>query len=195
MSENVYAESLDLRVKRSRKNLIDALLALMQEQPFQKITVQDITEQAMVNRSTFYAHFKDKYDLFSTAIGYRLRHDLAKGLGDSSGFNYANLHRLILVSGDLMSRISNDCKPTSVDELIPLIMTEMQNSIFDVVRAWTDDLGGSEAEARTLAMFAAGTIFGSVVLWGQSSYSKQTVNQLAEQLMPLLMNGVSQYSA
>ncbi|MEL6269902.1 MAG: TetR family transcriptional regulator, partial [Chloroflexota bacterium] len=69
MSENA-SETVDLRIKRSRKFLIEALLTLMKDKPFQKISVRDITEEAMVNRSTFYAHFTDKYDLFSTAIRY-----------------------------------------------------------------------------------------------------------------------------
>ena len=194
MSENVATESVDLRIKRSRKYLIEALLTLMKDKPLQKISVRDITQEAMVNRSTFYAHFTDKYDLFSTAIGYRMQHDLAAGLGDATGFTHANLYRLILISGNLMAKISSECKPTSADELIPLIMTEMQNCIFDVVHAWTGDLNIAQAEARTLTIFTAGTIFGAVALWGQHGYPDESIEQLADQVMPLLTVGVSQYT-
>ena len=194
MSENGSSESVDLRVRRSRKHLIQALLTLMKDKPFQKISVRNITEEAMVNRSTFYAHFTDKYDLFSTAIGYRMQNDLATGLGDATGFTHANLHRLILISGGLMTKISSECKPTSVDELIPLIMTEMQNCIFDVVLAWTGDLNIAQAEARTLTIFTAGTIFGAVALWGQHGHPDESIEQLAEQIMPLLTAGVSRYT-
>ncbi|MEO0562098.1 MAG: TetR/AcrR family transcriptional regulator [Chloroflexota bacterium] len=53
----------DLRVRRTRKLLRDALVELLNENDLETITVGDITERAMVNRSTFYRHFHDKADL------------------------------------------------------------------------------------------------------------------------------------
>lgn len=53
----------DLRVKKTLKLLSDSLQELMCEKPFEKITVVDICERAMVHRATFYAHFDDKYHL------------------------------------------------------------------------------------------------------------------------------------
>jgi AcrR family transcriptional regulator len=53
----------DLRVRRTRLTLQEALMALTVEKGFAAITVRDITERAMVNRSTFYRHYLDKYDL------------------------------------------------------------------------------------------------------------------------------------
>ncbi len=55
--------SNDLRVRRTRTLLTQALLSLMKKKPFEKITITDICEKAMVHRTTFYAHFEDKYDL------------------------------------------------------------------------------------------------------------------------------------
>ena len=53
----------DARVRRTRDLLGDALIALMQEKPFDTITVQDVLDRAHVSRSTFYAHYSDKDDL------------------------------------------------------------------------------------------------------------------------------------
>lgn len=53
----------DLRVRRTRKFLRDAFMELLEEKGFEKVTVQDIASRAMVNRSTFYRHYQDKYDL------------------------------------------------------------------------------------------------------------------------------------
>src|ERR1043165_9847860 len=53
----------DARVRRTRDALGDALVALMQEKPFEAITVQDVLDRAKVGRSTFYAHYSDKDDL------------------------------------------------------------------------------------------------------------------------------------
>src|SRR5215813_12739484 len=53
----------DARVKRTRDALGDALVALMQEKPFDTISVQDVLDRAKVGRSTFYSHYSDKDDL------------------------------------------------------------------------------------------------------------------------------------
>ena len=53
----------DLRVRRTRKLLQQALIEGTVEKGFAALTVRDITRRAMVNRSTFYRHYLDKYDL------------------------------------------------------------------------------------------------------------------------------------
>ena len=53
----------DARVRRTRDALGDALVALMQEKPFDTITVQDVLDRAQISRSTFYSHYSDKDDL------------------------------------------------------------------------------------------------------------------------------------
>lgn len=55
----------DLRVRRTRKLLQKALIEVTIEKGFADVTVRDITERAMVNRTTFYRHYLDKYDLLS----------------------------------------------------------------------------------------------------------------------------------
>lgn len=62
------SEREDRRVRRTRRLLRDALLALMRERHYDDITVQDILDRADVGRSTFYAHFYDKEDLLLTGL-------------------------------------------------------------------------------------------------------------------------------
>jgi AcrR family transcriptional regulator len=61
--ENLKRKKIDARVRRTRDALGDALVTLMQEKPFDSITVQDVLDRANVGRSTFYSHFTDKDDL------------------------------------------------------------------------------------------------------------------------------------
>jgi AcrR family transcriptional regulator len=64
----VTKNSADLRVRRTRALLQKALIELTTEKGFSDVTVRDITERAMVNRSTFYHHYLDKYDLLNQYI-------------------------------------------------------------------------------------------------------------------------------
>ncbi len=56
----------DLRVRKTRKNIENSFISLLKEKDFHKITVQDILDRALINRSTFYKHYMDKYQLAET---------------------------------------------------------------------------------------------------------------------------------
>lgn len=53
----------DRRVKYTKLFLKNSLVELMQEQPISKISVKALCDAADVNRSTFYVHYTDQYDL------------------------------------------------------------------------------------------------------------------------------------
>jgi AcrR family transcriptional regulator len=64
VSGNTAGRKTDRRVQRTRDALGDALIALMQEKPFDSITVEEVLKRANVSRSTFYEHYVHKEDLF-----------------------------------------------------------------------------------------------------------------------------------
>ena len=70
MSRNSRAlePKIDQRIQRTRERLGDALVELLLEKPFDTITVQDVLDRAGVGRSTFYAHYRDKDDLFQSDV-------------------------------------------------------------------------------------------------------------------------------
>ena len=55
--------SQDRRVRKTQTAIKDALITLLEKKRFEEITIQEISNLADVNRSTFYTHFIDKYDL------------------------------------------------------------------------------------------------------------------------------------
>lgn len=61
--EEKKEDNLDLRQRKTRRQLTQALVELMEERPFQELSVTDICRRAMVHRTTFYAHFNDKQEL------------------------------------------------------------------------------------------------------------------------------------
>lgn len=57
-------EKSDRRISRTRRSLRAALIGLILEKRYNSITVQNVIDRANVGRSTFYAHYRDKDDLF-----------------------------------------------------------------------------------------------------------------------------------
>ena len=54
---------LDRKTRYTRMVLQDSLIEWMKEKPISKITIKELCEKADINRSTFYAHYTDLYDL------------------------------------------------------------------------------------------------------------------------------------
>lgn len=55
----------DQRTRLTHSLLRKAFTELLQQKPIQRITVKELCQKAGVNRSTFYAHYTDIYDLLS----------------------------------------------------------------------------------------------------------------------------------
>jgi len=51
----------DRRIRRTKSAIKEAFIDLLNEKEIEKITIQDITKRADINRGTFYLHFEDKY--------------------------------------------------------------------------------------------------------------------------------------
>lgn len=55
----------DRRVRKTKQAIKNAFIQLLNKKDLEKITIQDITELADINRGTFYLHYEDKYILLS----------------------------------------------------------------------------------------------------------------------------------
>jgi AcrR family transcriptional regulator len=77
------AKKTDLRVIRTKKVIKEALLKLIQEKGFSTLTIQDIADEAIINRATFYLHYQDKYDLLE-----QVSHTFLQELMDVINFSF-----------------------------------------------------------------------------------------------------------
>ncbi len=54
---------MDHRAERMKSLIIQTFFDCLEKQDFSQVTVGQLAEQAMINRSTFYRYFSDKYEL------------------------------------------------------------------------------------------------------------------------------------
>src|SRR5258708_14843899 len=67
------AETTDPRILRSRRMLMEALARLLIKKEFEDVSVQEISDEATLNRATFYLHYADKNALLHAMTESRFR--------------------------------------------------------------------------------------------------------------------------
>src|ERR1700681_229035 len=63
----------DPRILRSRRMLMDALAKLLIKKAFEDISIQEVADEATLNRATFYLHYPDKNALLQAMTESRFR--------------------------------------------------------------------------------------------------------------------------
>jgi AcrR family transcriptional regulator len=66
-------ETTDPRILRSRRMLMDSMAKLLIKKAFEDISIQEIADDATLNRATFYLHYPDKHALLQAMTGSRFR--------------------------------------------------------------------------------------------------------------------------
>jgi AcrR family transcriptional regulator len=66
-------ETTDPRILRSRRMLMESLARLLMKKEFEDISVQEIADDATLNRATFYLHYPDKNALLQAMTELRFR--------------------------------------------------------------------------------------------------------------------------
>ena len=122
-------EKGDLKSIKTKKALYTALLTLLQKGSFEKITVRNICEEALISRVAFYAHFADKYDFLRSW----LVHLIIKGaLQDCT---YAQMAELInAVMNKYKKPIRNlirEARQETLEVLFEIILTTLDFSAAD----------------------------------------------------------------
>ena len=59
---------MDLRIKKTYRALTEAFTRLLSERRYEEISVAALCDEAMIRRTTFYKHFRDKDDFFAFFI-------------------------------------------------------------------------------------------------------------------------------
>ncbi|MBR7553078.1 TetR/AcrR family transcriptional regulator [Allobacillus sp. GCM10007491] len=102
-------KKLDRRKKYTRMVLKDSLMELLKEKPISNVTVKEICERADINRSTFYTHYSDQYDLVEQ-IESELIHDMEKYLNSVNFDTDEEAKEMTERLLDYLASRADDCK-------------------------------------------------------------------------------------
>ena len=77
---------MDQRANRMKTLIINTFFDCLEELDFTQITIGKISDQAMINRSTFYRYFSDKYILRDTIVN-----DIVKDFADHMEVDFLHM--------------------------------------------------------------------------------------------------------
>ena len=170
MSENSSPIRLDARVRRSRDRLGDALVELVQEKPFDAITVQDVLERAGVGRSTFYAHFRDKQDLFLSDADEFFEHmSLALVRGEERSTRLLPARELFAHVADMRALFDALAESGKLEELLALARAHFARGIAERLARLEGSRALSPRTRSLLGESLAGAFLALLTAWLRTS--------------------------
>ena len=54
---------MDIRIEKTKQSIINAFIELRSRKELERITIKELCQKAQINKSTFYSHYRDIYDL------------------------------------------------------------------------------------------------------------------------------------
>ena len=179
-------ESVDPRVLRSRRMLMDALLKLLNRKEFDSISIQEIADEAGLNRATFYLHYPDKNALLQAMTAARFRDLVAR-----RGLCFTDC------DGGLRAIALGVCDYLAETTGCPSQLTKMplEGSIIPVVEAMFLEGGASHppkpgVDPGLLATTAAWAVFGAARRWFQTPGripAEEMAAKIAATVKPILV--------
>ncbi len=123
----------DLRIRRTKMLLYNALIELMQTKTYNKISINDICDKAMVHRATFYNHFYDKDDLFDYILT-SISEELYEKAKSNVEFNSSKEMYLSLISCAIDFLVNNKNKIQCIiknfnEKLYSIVVDTLKRSV------------------------------------------------------------------
>ena len=183
-------EKTDLRIIKTKKILFETLLKLMKQKNFDKIKISDICEEALINRSTFYADYQDKYELLDDLVEdlkVSLLKDLENYENNISSKEYIMRLLSILIDHidekkDIYSAILlNNRNGFLIDFLIDV--TERESAIR---LKNNEDIVKSQLPLEIIIRFYAGGLINICLSWltQKEKYTKEELLEYINKLIP-----------
>ncbi|MCV2498034.1 TetR/AcrR family transcriptional regulator [Melissococcus plutonius] len=175
--------------------IIDAFFKLVNEKGYHAVTVQDIANEAMINRTTFYAHFKDKQNLFEYVFDFAV--NVCISVLDSDNFVQDNCIRIKYIES-LLTRGYIDIyenkqffltvMESNTNELLrkrlAKILSEKYSNIFAKLKITENDI---EVPIDFIIEYIT-SIFIGTLHWWITSNTDMTANHLAQLVIKLVSN-------
>lgn len=179
---------MDLRIKKTYRALFDAFTELLEEHRFEDLTVAMLCDRAMIRRTTFYKHFRDKNDYFAFYIDELTSGLPQKRVGEGGTVSaddvrvlrhevFTDAMDLILAHEQLMDNI---LASSMSGMLTSMICDRIARSIRERVMSALDEDALAPVSLDTTAEFVAGGIIRLFTMWWESGHDLERRSEMAD---------------
>lgn len=179
---------MDLRIKKTYRALFDAFTELLEEHRFEDLTVAMLCERAMIRRTTFYKHFRDKNDYFAFYVDELMSGLPQKRTGKGGAVSaddvrvlrhevFADAMDMILAHEQLMDNI---LESSMSGMLTSMICDRIAHSIRERVMSTLDEGALAPVSLETTSEFIAGGIIRLFTNWWESGHDLESRPEIAD---------------
>lgn len=194
-------KQLDRRISRTQFAIHEALFSLLEQRSIDKITVQDITQLANINRSTFYLHYSDIYNLIEKVendilekmneIGRQTRNQIDKKM-DASILSQGMTHVYTHIQNNARQfklLLGSNGSPSLQTKIIKQMKLNIHMLVSEMIPNQQE-----HSQNEYLLAFLASANLGLITHW-ISSDMRKTPSELAQMMSTLIIGGVAAYYA
>lgn len=191
MKEEKKGETVDRRIRKTRRLLRECLTSLLKEKKIQEISVREIADLADINRGTFYLHYKDVFDLMDQIenellgeLENMLNHHQAQVLLSRPSLIFAELYPLVQENADIVSILIGENGDLNFVNRLKNIVREK------CLKDWMElkSLRNSDAFDAYHSFVVSGCI-GMVQYW-LGSGMRESPEQIAGMTEEIILNGI-----
>lgn len=190
------AKKTDLRVVKTQKLIKEAFISLIGKKGFKAITIQDIAEEALINRATFYLHYQDKYDLLEQISNNYLT-ELMDAIDITSHLKRGeiNVSRLKTTLSKVLENIEQNrdfyqvmLGPNGIPNFTDRVESLLSDKFKTAFTSIYGDLNQLEVPADFFLSFISSAYIG-VIKWWLHSGSEYSIDFILEHLINFIAKG------
>ena len=173
----------DPRNQRTRQNIMNGFMKLIKQKEFSDITITDITQEADINRSTFYYHFMDKYDLIDEIQREVLTKEIFKEVALQEVINEQTIILSLQAIMGSQINLSLQCQH-ALEEFKSKMDNEIKQRLTETLQALLDKEHGVKEEHYLLATFWSWGIYGVAMACVEG---KETLHTAVNRLTTIIL--------
>lgn len=177
----------DPRVLRTRQIITEAFRALLQTKGFDTITIKDIAQKATINRSTFYAHYEDKFALLDEITSQEFENMISEQIIQSQDFSEDVCRRFIELTYNYIVMFSRTCKHTT-KSIVTQVKGKMNEILFLTIKSILEKNSPSINATINATMISA-SIYSVAYYWYEANMG-DNIEQLIDTVVPFIVNGL-----
>lgn len=157
-------------ITRTERDFQRALLHLLENHTFLSLSVEQICQETMMHRSSFYRYFSDKYDLLKHTVNTKITTLIDES--DSSEEAMKNVVAYLCAHKTIMRHLASSHSNSS---LYPTMMSILAEIMLARYQARVPDrlvqLLGKFANPQTAAYMLSASIIGAFYWWRKQDYA------------------------